>query len=237
MAETLENFRLVREKIDSACVKKRRLPETVKLIAVTKKFPPTRIMPVYETGHRDFGENRVQELLPKMTELPEDIRWHLIGSLQRNKVKDVIGRVFLIHSVDSLGLAAEISKQSVKRALATSILLQVNIAGEASKHGFAPQDLLREIKEIRLLPGIRIKGLMTMAPIAAAPEEVRPVFRGLAELALRLGKENPGLELSELSMGMSDDFEIAVEEGATMVRIGSRIFGQRQYEEVYHESL
>lgn len=231
MDETLENIRKVKESINTTCRNIGRSPETVRLIAVSKNFAAARIIPVYESGHRDFGENRVQELLKKMTELPQDIRWHLIGSLQRNKVKDVIGRVFFIHSVDSLTLAVEISRQSVQKAVETNILLQVNISGEESKHGFSPQDLLCNINEILRLPGIRIRGLMTMAPLVADPDKVRTVFCGLAELAGRLENENPGLELPELSMGMSDDYIIAVEEGATMVRIGSCIFGQRKYEE------
>lgn len=231
MEETVNNLQIVHERIKAACERAGRTPDQVKLIAVSKNFPAEHIIPVYKAGQRSFGENRVQELLKKKVQMPGDIEWHLIGTLQRNKVKDIIDQVTLIHSVNSVELAREISKLAVKKNIKVNILLQVNVSGEISKHGFNPEEIFTAFKEIRALAGIKIKGLMTMAPIAENTEDVRPVFRGLFKLARKLEAENPGIVLPELSMGMSDDFEIAVEEGATLVRVGSRIFGQRIYEE------
>jgi hypothetical protein len=179
-----------------------------------------------------FGENRVQELIQKVPQLPPDIEWHLIGTLQRNKVKYIIDKVSLIHSVDSLALAQEISKRALKAGVTVNILLQANISQETSKSGFSEEELLQNIKEISVLPGIKIKGLMTIGPLVAEAEEVRPIFRRLKELSVEIdGMKLPQVEMKELSMGMSDDFTVAVEEGATLVRIGSRIFGPRNYEE------
>lgn len=230
MADIKEILATIKAEIVTACQRTGRDPEEVKLVAVSKSFPAEAVQKVYDCGQRVFGENRVQELLRKMEVLPADIEWHLIGSLQRNKVKDVVGKAALIHSVDSLGLAQEISKHASRKNLAVNVLLQVNVSGEESKHGFTPEELCRDVEEISQLAGIKIKGLMTIAPLAENPEECRPVFRQLQQLAWKLEtKGYPGAKWLELSMGMSDDFCVAVEEGATMVRIGSRIFGARQY--------
>lgn len=221
----------VRQEIAAACQRVGRdLPE-VKLVAVSKNFPPETIMEAYRQGLNVLGENRVQELLSKKAQLPGDVEWHLIGSLQRNKVKDILGEVALIHSVDSLSLAREISKQAEKRGTGQArILLQVNVAEEASKHGFKTSEVLPAIKEISNLSRIKLYGLMTIAPHTDDPERARPVFRQLKELSSKIAElELPNISMQELSMGMSKDFSVAIEEGATILRIGSNIFGTRHY--------
>lgn len=216
--------------IQEACQRSGRDYEDIKLVAVSKSHPVEVLKSAYEQGIKVFGENRVQELLQKQQELPEDIEWHLIGTLQRNKVKSIIGKVPLIHSVHSLKLAQTLSEEALLRKTAVNVLLQVNISKELSKHGFEPAHLLAEIKEISALQGIKIKGLMTIAPLLADTDQTRAVFRRLKELsqiieALKL----PEVEMKELSMGMSGDFIVAVEEGATLIRVGSKIFGERYY--------
>ncbi len=224
------NLMKVTDEIQKACERVGRDPSTVKLIAVSKNFSAETIREAFVAGQYLFGENRVQELCTKMPLLPAEIEWHLIGTLQRNKVKNVVGKTALIHSVDSFSLAEEISKQAIKKDLLVNILLQVNIAGESAKHGFAPGKLMEEIKEICKLSRIKIKGLMTIAPLVDHPEKVRLIFRQLKILAESIENlQLPRVEMQELSMGMSDDFQVAVEEGATLVRIGSRIFGRRNY--------
>lgn len=224
------NLAAVRAEITQSCLKAGRDSREVRLVAVSKQFPAETIKAAYTAGQDVFGENRVQELIRKKTLLPAEIEWHLIGTLQRNKVKSVLGHAALIHSVDSLALAQEISRQAVKKGTEVKILLQANISGEKSKHGFTPRELLINIKEISALPGIKIRGLMTIAPLMGDPEQARPVFSGLRALAGQIRElELPGVEMRELSMGMSDDFRVAVEEGATLVRIGSRLFGRRVY--------
>lgn len=219
---------MIEGEIGLACKRVGRDPAEVKLVAVSKNFPAERVLEVYNRGQRRFGENRVQELVKKRAALPEDIEWHMIGTLQRNKVKAIINKVALIHSVCSLPLAREISKHATAQNLEVPVLLQVNIAEEATKSGFQQHEILAAVKEICLLPGIKVRGLMTMAPIANDPEDVRPVFRRLKMLAQEIETLRfPGVEMKELSMGMSDDYIVAVEEGATYVRIGSRIFGPR----------
>jgi hypothetical protein len=232
MKSIRENMQSIRQLIETTCRKSGRNPGEVKLVAVSKSFPVNTIMEAYQAGQRMFGENRVQELIQKVPQLPPDIEWHLIGTLQRNKVKYIIDKVSLIHSVDSLALAQEISKRALKAGVTVNILLQANISQETSKSGFSEEELLQNIKEISVLPGIKIKGLMTIGPLVAQAEEVRPIFRRLKELSVEIdGMKLPQVEMKELSMGMSDDFTVAVEEGATLVRIGSRIFGPRNYEE------
>lgn len=228
MKQMIRNIDSIKSEIQKACTKARRDPSEVKLLAVSKTFSVETIKAAYAAGQRLFGENRVQELCQKASLLPPDIEWHLIGTLQRNKVKDVVGKVALIHSVDSLPLAQEINKQALKRNLSVNILLQVNIAEEESKHGFALEEIAAKVKTMCQLPGIKIRGLMTIAPFTENPEEVRLVFRQLKMLAESLEKMRlPEVQMQELSMGMSGDFGVAVEEGATLVRIGSRIFGTR----------
>jgi len=207
-----------RRRIAAACLRAGRSPEEVTIVAVTKGFPPQAIREAWQAGIRHFGENRVQEAaakIPEVADLP--ITWHMVGHLQTNKVKKALSLFQAIDSVDSLRLAQEISR----RAQGTvPVLLEVNVAGEASKFGFSPEEILRAAEQVAALPHLEVRGLMTLAPMASDPEEVRPVFRRLRELAQALG-------LRELSMGMSDDFEVAVEEGATMVRLGRAIFGPR----------
>ncbi len=197
----------------------------VRIIAVTKTVGVPEIQAAIAAGIRDFGENRVQEFIGKYGLFPEE-RWHFVGTLQTNKVKDVVGKACLIHSVDSVKLLNHVEKRAAGRELVQPVLLQVNVAGEASKHGFSPDDVREALVEASRLSSVEVRGLMTMAPLARA-EDVRFVFRELRELrdSLRAMPLN-GVELDELSMGMSGDFRVAVEEGATMVRVGRAIFGR-----------
>lgn len=220
----------IRAEVDEACKRSGRKPNDIKIIAVTKSHPIEVLKSAYEQGLNVFGENRVQELLQKQLEMPADIEWHLIGTLQRNKIKSVLDKVALIHSVHSLKLAQALSQEAITRKITVNMLLQVNISGEDSKQGFEPQELLAQINEISALKGIKIKGLMTIAPIVSDIEETRIFFRQLREMAQSINNmELPGIEMKELSMGMSGDFTVAVEEGATLIRVGSRIFGERYY--------
>ncbi|MBR6897785.1 MAG: YggS family pyridoxal phosphate-dependent enzyme [Lachnospiraceae bacterium] len=226
-----DNIAAVRERIDAAAKRAGRDPEEIKLIAVSKTMPVEMLKEAYEAGQRDFGENRVQELVPKMEELPADIRWHLIGQLQKNKVKYISGKTELIHSVDSIGLAQFIDKEAKKRGVVSDILLEVNIAGEESKSGFKPEEVLDAAEQISALDGVRIRGLMTVAPLVANAEDNRIYFRNLKHLYIDMQNKNMDNSMVDtLSMGMSGDFEVAVEEGATMVRVGTAIFGKRSYE-------
>ena len=187
------------------------------------------IKEVYDLGVRDFGENRVQEIVEKYDQLPHDIRWHLIGHLQTNKVKYIIDKVCLIH-VDSLKLAREISKEAVKHSITVNILIEVNVAGEESKFGVRPEDLEDLVIEIAQLPGICIKGLMTVAPYVVDSEENRQFFIKMKQFAVDITRKNiDNVNMDCLSMGMSGDYKVAVEEGATMVRVGTSIFGERNY--------
>ena len=184
----------------------------------------------YACGCRDFGENKVQELTSKFEVMPKDIRWHMIGHLQTNKVKYIVDKVCLIHSVDSLKLAQEISAQAVKKQVNVSILIEVNMAGEETKFGVKPQETEALIREISLLPGISIKGLMTIAPYVEDAEDNRQYFKQLKQLAVDISYKNiDNVNMSILSMGMTGDYVTAVEEGASCVRVGTGIFGERQY--------
>ena len=193
-----------------------------KLIAVSKTKPVEDILEAYEAGIRDFGENHVQEILEKYNKLPKDIRWHMIGHLQTNKVKDIIDKVFLIHSVDSIKLAKEINKQAIKKDLVMNVLIELNIANEESKYGFKVEELDDALKEINELDHVKVLGLMCVAPNTDNPESNRKYFRLMREL-----KEKNNLEI--LSMGMSNDYKIADEEGSTYIRVGTKIFGERDY--------
>lgn len=234
-----ENLRRVRENIRAACDKAGRSPEEVTLIAVSKQKPFTDIPEACAAGVTCFGENYVQELIPKIEmaagkKETDRIRWHMIGHLQKNKVKSLIGKVSLIHSVDSTALAEKIEKEAAQKQQTVRILLEVNIAREESKWGFDPDSVLQSAREISALPHVRILGLMTSAPITTEPERNRPYFRRLNALARALAAEklipasDPEYRVPVLSMGMSGDYEVAVEEGATMVRIGTAIFGKRK---------
>lgn len=180
---------------------------------------------------RDFGENKVQELMDKIPLMPGDVRWHMIGHLQTNKVKYIVGKVHLIHSVDSLRLAEEISKVSVSRGVLSNILIEVNVSGEESKYGIPYEQALELVYQISKLPAVQIEGLMTIAPFSSNPEDSRVVFRKLKQLSVDILQKNiDNVCMNVLSMGMSGDYQIAVEEGATYVRVGSDIFGNRVYQ-------
>ncbi len=225
-----ENISAVQDEIRKACTRSGRSADDVTLIAVSKTKPASDIMEAYDAGIRDFGENKVQELTEKIAVLPDDIRWHMIGHLQRNKVKAVVGRVCLIHSVDSLRLAEEISRESVRQGINTDILIEVNIAGEESKFGVLPEDAPGLIQNIAKLPGITIKGLMTVAPYTEDAEKNRPYFDNLVQLSVDIAAKNiDNVNMNILSMGMTGDYAVAVETGATCVRVGSGIFGERDY--------
>lgn len=224
-----ENIAETEENITEACKKAGRDREQVSLIAVSKTKPVEMLREAYEAGVRDFGENRVQELTEKMPLLPEDIRWHMIGHLQRNKVKYIVGKVWMIHSVDSLELAEEISREAVKRQVTVRILLEVNVAEEESKFGVTVKEAPALAEAVSKLPGIRVEGLMTIAPYTETPEENRIYFRRLKQLSVDIYDKNiDNVNMNVLSMGMTGDYSVAVEEGATYVRVGTGIFGERK---------
>mgnify|MGYP000279956865 FL=1 len=223
-----ENLDQVRETINAACIRAGRRPEEVTLIAVSKTKPVPMLEEAYAAGTRDFGENKVQEILAKKPELPQDIRWHMIGHLQRNKVSQVIGNAVMIHSVDSLRLARQIEAEAAKKEVDVDILLEVNVAREESKYGFMLEEVEDAVMAIKDFPHVHIKGLMTIAPFVDNPEENRGIFKKLYEFAVDIGKKNiDNVTMGVLSMGMTGDYEVAVEEGATMVRVGTGIFGIR----------
>ena len=217
-----ERIEAVRLQITDACLRSGRSPEEVTVVAVTKGFPPEAVREAFAAGLSHFGENRVQEAqgkIPLLAGLAPRPTWHMVGHLQTNKVKTALSLFDIIQSVDSLHLAQEISRRA-PQSVRVPVLLEVNVAGEAAKYGFSPDELPAAAKQVRALPGLEVRGLMTVAPMAGDPQEARPVFRHLRSLA-------QSLDLRDLSMGMSDDFEVAVEEGATIVRVGRAIFGER----------
>jgi len=223
-----ENLKAVEQEIQKACDRSGRSRAEVTLVAVSKTKPLPMLWEAYEAGVRDFGENRVQELLEKIPALPSDLRWHMIGHLQRNKVKYIVDKVAMIHSVDSLPLAEEISREAVKKGITVDIMLEVNVAEEASKFGVSAEELFAFAETVSRLPAIRVKGLMTVAPFTETPEENRPYFRKLAQLAVDMnGKNIDNENVCHLSMGMTGDYSVAIEEGATYVRVGTGIFGMR----------
>lgn len=223
-----ENIAYVRGRIAEAAQKAGRDPAEITLIAVSKTRPVELVEIAYTLGVTDFGENRVQEALPKVEHFhPEGLRWHLIGHLQSNKAGKVTGPFSCIHSIDSLHLAQVLSRHAQERGIQLAILLQVNVAGEASKEGVAPAEASALARQIVGLPALQIEGLMTVAPLVHSPEEARPVFHQLRLLRDRLRIEVPASAWEQLSMGMTDDYTIAIEEGATLVRVGRAIFGPR----------
>lgn len=237
-----ERLAEIRKRIGEACRRANRDPRAVTLVAVSKLKPFSDIMQARRAGANDFGENYVQELTAKLTEAEknadqesEPIRWHMIGHLQRNKVRSLMGRTVLIHSVDSPALAEQIEKESARAGITTDILLEVNAAGEETKWGFRPEEVLRAAEQIQSLSHVRLRGLMTSAPLTEDPETNRPYFRHMKELAEELTEKglishDPfAYTLPVLSMGMSGDYEVALEEGATMIRIGTAVFGERHY--------
>lgn len=222
----LEVFHNVEE---TAKASSRKINE-VTLIAVSKTKPVEMLKEAYDAGARDFGENKVQEIMDKYDKLPADIRWHMIGHLQTNKVKYIADKVFMIHSVDSVKLAKEISKQAVKAGRTIPILIEVNIAGEDSKFGVSPAECEQLICAIHTLPGIRINGLMTVPPYVENAEDNRQYFRALKQLSVDIMQKNiDNVYMDFLSMGMSGDYTVAIAEGANLVRVGTNIFGERDY--------
>ncbi len=227
----LENASRIFKKICHAAMKAGRSPEDIKLIAVTKTISPEIVREAVDIGLRIFGENRVQEARDKILALQpytsqSNIQWHLIGHLQKNKAKYAVQLFDLIHTVDSIELAEELNKQALKSAKIQKVLIQVMLSEEETKHGIAENDLMKLLNGIKLFKNIELLGFMTMPPYFENPENARPYFRRLREI--RDGLQKEGFHLLELSMGMSNDFEIAIEEGATMVRVGTAIFGERQ---------
>lgn len=224
-----EQMAYVREQITKACLRVSRNPEEVTLIAVSKTKPVEMLQAAYDCGARDFGENKVQEILAKRPMMPEDAHFHMIGHLQTNKVKQVIGQTTLIHSVDSLRLAQQIETEAAKRDLAVDILLEVNVAKEESKYGFFLEETEDALRRIGGFPHVKVRGLMTIAPFVVNSEENRPVFKKLNDFYVDMKSKNiDNVTMSILSMGMTGDYEVAVEEGATMVRVGTGIFGARE---------
>lgn len=225
-----ENLKQVEENIQIACKKANRKREEVTLIAVSKTKPIEMLQTIYDEEIRDFGENKVQEMCDKMEVLPKDIRWHMIGHLQTNKVKYIVGKTKLIHSVDSIKLANEIQKQAVKKDVIVPILIEVNIANEETKFGITKEETIEMVKAIANLDHIRIMGLMTIAPFVSDPEDNRLYFRSIKQLSVDINNQNiDNVSMDVLSMGMSGDYMVAIEEGATMVRVGTGIFGERVY--------
>ena len=223
-----ENLEEVREKIRQACQRSGRREEDVTLISVSKTKPVEMLKEAYEAGSRDFGENRVQEIMEKYGQMPEDVRWHMIGHLQKNKVRQVIDKAVLIHSVDTVELAEQIEKDAAKRDLTVDILLEVNVAEEESKFGFRTEEVEAAVMKIKEFPHVHIKGLMTSAPFVSNSEDNREVFKKLYQLYVDIRSKNiDNVNMSVLSMGMTGDYEVAVEEGATMIRVGTGIFGAR----------
>ncbi|MGI6576196.1 MAG: YggS family pyridoxal phosphate-dependent enzyme [bacterium] len=226
MEEPLHNIIQVQEQIAQAARRSGRDPADITLIGVTKSVPVDKIEKAILAGIKHIGENRVQEAKSKYEAVGRKVKWHLIGHLQRNKVKQAIVIFDFIHSLDRLSLAREIQKQAAKQDINISCLVQVNVAGEESKFGLAPEELLPFVRQVAGFPNLTIRGLMTIAPYTKDPEEVRPVFRRLRELFTQPGYP-PEAKMEYLSMGMSNDYTVAIEEGANMVRLGTKIFGSR----------
>lgn len=223
-----DNLTKVRKRVDAAAIKSGRNPEEIILIAVSKTKPIEDLKDAYEAGARYFGENKVQEIVQKRPDMPEDACFHMIGHLQRNKVRQVLPYVSMIHSVDSVRLAEQIELEAEKAGRDVDVLLEVNVAGEESKFGLVPAETEDAVRVISLMPHVHIRGLMTIAPFTEDPEENRPVFRKLYQLSVDIGKKNiDNVSMCVLSMGMTGDYEVAVEEGATMIRVGTGIFGAR----------
>ena len=222
------NLAAINDRIRAAAEKAGRDPASVRLVAVSKTRPAADITAAFQAGQSLFGENYIQELVPKLAEIQEPVQWHVIGHLQSNKVKYIAGQVAMIHSVDRFSLAQEIDRQWGKLGKTCDVLIQVNISGEATKSGTTEEGAIQLVRECALLPNIRVKGLMTMPPFFDDPEAARPFFAELRRLAEAVAAERiDGVEMVELSMGMSGDFEAAIQEGATLVRVGTAIFGGR----------
>lgn len=227
----VDNLNIVEENIQEACKRANRNRDEVTLIAVSKTKPIPMLDEIYQAGIRDFGENKVQELTEKFEEMEKDIKWHMIGHLQRNKVKYIVDKVCLIHSVDSVRLAQAIEQEAAKKDVIVDILIEVNVAEEESKFGLKVEEVIAMVEEIAAYPHLRIKGLMTIAPYVENPEENRSVFARLRKLSVDIAQKNiDNVSVEILSMGMTNDYEVAIEEGATIVRVGTGIFGERNYD-------
>jgi pyridoxal phosphate enzyme (YggS family) len=224
--EFAANINAIQQRIEAACARAGRTAGSVTLVAVTKGQPPEVVGEAAKLGLRLFGENKVQEAKAKIPLCPDRLRWHMIGHLQTNKCRDAVELFEMIQSVDSLHLAEEINKRAEQAAKTLPVLLEVSAVGEASKFGYRPEQLLAELSRLNALPRLEIHGLMTVPPWTPDPEKVRPVFREMRELKERC-EQILGAPLPHLSMGMTGDFEVAIEEGATMVRIGTALFGER----------
>lgn len=225
-----ENYEAVKKNVEEACKRAGRNPEEVTIIAVSKTKPLSNVVELQEHGVMEFGENKVQELCSKYEEIETPVHWHLIGHLQTNKVKYIVDKVALIHSVDSLKLAKQISKEAGKKEVNVPILIQVNVANEDTKFGLDTEEVVSLVEEVSKLPNIQIKGLMTIAPFVENPEDNRKYFRELKQLFIDIAnKKIDNVAMEILSMGMTNDYEVAIEEGATMVRVGTGIFGARDY--------
>lgn len=229
-----ENIALVKERISNACQRAGRDTGEVTLIAVSKTKPVDMIYEALETGTIDYGENKVQEMCDKIETINNaDIHWHLIGHLQTNKVKYIVDKAYLIHSVDSLKLAKVINEQAEKKGVTANILVEVNVAKEESKFGVMPEECEDLVREIANMSNISVKGLMTIAPFVDNPEENRVHFRNLRKLLVDINNKNiDNISMNVLSMGMTNDYEVAIEEGATLVRVGTGIFGERDYNKI-----
>ena len=225
-----DNYRQVLNNIQDACQAVGRDPKEVTLVAVSKTKPVEMLQQVYDAGARVFGENKVQEIMDKYDHLPGDIRWQMIGHLQRNKVQYLVDKVDMIHSVDSYRLAQTIETEAAKKNVTVSVLLEVNVAEEESKFGLKMNEVLPLVQQISELPHVQVKGLMTIAPFVSNPEDNREIFRKLKKLSVDIEAKNiNNTTMSVLSMGMTGDYMVAVQEGATMVRVGTGIFGERDY--------
>ena len=226
MPDIRENYLRVRQSIEDACTAAHRPADAVELLAVSKRFPPEIIHEAIAAGHRVFGESRIQEAEGKLPSLPPDLDWHFIGHIQKNKVRKVLQLFDTLHSVDSLALARRVDHIAGELGKRPKVFLQVNIAAEESKHGFTPDGLRAQMADLLELQNLEILGLMAIPPAVSDPAQSRPHFRAVRELQHELG-ETHGCELPQLSMGMSGDYQVAIEEGSTIVRVGSSIFGQR----------
>lgn len=223
-----EQYLEVEERVKQACLRAGRKREEVTLVAVSKTKPLPMLLEAYEAGARDFGENKVQEILEKSPGMPKDARFHMIGHLQRNKVRQVIGKTVLIHSVDSLRLARQIEEESARAGVVTPVLLEINVAREESKFGFFVEEVEKALEEIAVFSHMTVKGFMTIPPFVENPEQNRKVFQDLFQLSVDIASKNiDNMSMDVLSMGMSGDYEVAIEEGATIVRVGTSIFGHR----------
>jgi len=230
MSYIADNIKRVRERVEKAAIRVGRDPNEIAIVAISKTFGPEKIMEAIRAGIEDIGENRVQEFLDKSKEVILPCRWHLVGHLQTNKVNKVIGRFELIHSVDSVKLARKLGASSEREGIETSILLEVNTSGEPSKYGFEPASLVDAVAEIAGIRGVKVKGLMTVGPLTDDVSKISDAFSTLRDLRDRVaGERIDGVSMEHLSMGMTDDFEIAIAEGSTMLRLGRVIFGERVY--------